>query len=202
MKPFLLSVTTLVFLISCAGLPPSAGPDDSLVIGSFVLDFPKGFYDLSRMSIENGVLLQIQDKTGGGSFSVYTQKGRFWFMAVAAHDYRLVSYRLVKSIGGVDYHLGKRDIDIAFTALPGKVNYVGDFRYVFNMPLNSRWIAREFCEPDYQMEITLDSATRIDYVYEYSSAPRQWDVQALNDFMKELSPASPWLDREIVEVGK
>ncbi len=202
MKHYLLTATALALLISCAGLPSSIGTNDSLVIGSFTLDFPKGFFDISRTSIESGVQLNFRDVTDGKNFSIRTRKGHFWFIAAGGHDYELVSFELLKSTGGDYYNIGTRDIGITFPTEQGKVIYPGDFRCIFSLPLNSTWIARPFGEPDYHVAIQPESGTRIDYVYRYSTAPRQWDDQTLRDFMKGLDPASPWLDREIIEVGK
>jgi hypothetical protein len=202
MKPISLSAVALALLISCAGLPPSVGPNDSLVIGSFVLDFPKGFFDMSRTSIQTGVQLNFRDVTDGRNFSVRTQRGHFWFIAAGGHDYTLESFELFKSIGGDYYSVGTRPVGTTFRAEKEKVIYPGDFRFIFSQPLNSVQIAQPFGEPDYHVAIQPESGVRIDYVYGYSSAPRQWDDRALTDFMKELDPASPWSDREIVDVGR
>ncbi len=167
-----------------------------------MLDFPKGFFDMSLTSIGTGVQLNFRDVTDGKNFSIRTQKGHFWFIAAGGHDYELVSFELLKSDSGDYYNIGTRDIGITFPTEQGKVIYPGDFRFIFSLPLNSTWIARPFGEPDYHVAIQPEAGTRIDYVYRYSTVPRQWNDEALTDFMKGLDPAGPWLDRETVDAGK
>jgi hypothetical protein len=204
MKLFLLVAITgaaLALLVSCGGLPPSTSPTDALVIGSFILDFPTGFFDKSRMSIRSGVQLNFLDLTSGAYFSVFTRRGHFWFIAKGGDDYELVSYEYITTIGANDYHLGARSIGVGFHTRPGDVIYPGDFRFTFTMPPNSTQIAQPAGELDYELEDKMLSAMRIDYVFRDSSAPLQWNDKALVDFMQGLASESLWLGQEVVDVG-
>jgi hypothetical protein len=201
MKAMLICSVALALLASCAGLPPSGGPSDALVIGSLVLDFPTGFFDKSRMSIGSGVRLNFLDVNSDTYFTVHTQKGHFWFIANGGDDYELVSFDYITQIGANDYHLGARSVGIRFHTSPGKVVYPGDFRFIFTMPPNSTQLAQPAAERDFELEDMTLAAMRIDYVFRDSEAPRKWNDEALMDFMRGLASQSLWLGQEIVDAG-
>lgn len=76
-----LFLVAVLDVLSCAGIPKPETPQDTLIIGSFVLDFPDGFFDDPSRAITSGIELTITNTTKDSSFSVRDRAKRLLFLS-------------------------------------------------------------------------------------------------------------------------
>lgn len=53
----------IFILVSCASFPEPKEEGDSLVIGSFVVDFPDGFFNKAPRTVKEGVWIEFENIT-------------------------------------------------------------------------------------------------------------------------------------------
>jgi NHL repeat len=135
MKKWMLPGLVVLFAMSCATVPPAEKPGDTLVIGSFILDFPDGLFREEPRTFTSGVALTITNVTQRTSFKVATSdQGYFWFRSNGTDSYELASCHY-------DYESGSRwryqldsKIGYQFTTVPRSVFYLGHLRLILRHP--------------------------------------------------------------------
>ena len=87
MKKLLWSaLVVLLTLGACAGMPEPEEAENSLVIGSLVLDYPDGFFDMKPCCFTRGVKLTILNTTTNRRFTLTTDDGYFYFLSTPVPD--------------------------------------------------------------------------------------------------------------------
>ena len=185
MKKLLVIVSVMVLLISCTTMLPLPEQEgNSLVIGSFILDFPDGFFDLSPRKFDSYVQLQFKNVTQGSSFTLRTRSGYFYFLTNGTDKYILEYFKLGQTtIGTTRYTFGGEMLNLQISTLPNKVIYLGHIVFT---------------------EASPDVAKRRDITTTYEFEPSStvsWNRDLLLQYISAQHGA-PWLDYEIVEYGK
>ena len=176
-----------ILLAGCAGLPEPEGTGNSLIIGSFVLEFPDGFFDRPACTIENGISLRFRNITTDKRFRIKTTyPGFFYFLASGSDDYMLetYAYETQKGTRGT-YTLSERKVDLRITPGPDRVVYVGHIAKVYSSPTVHRAYG--------------DRSTTWDFKESWA---REWNKSAAVLFIADQNPESRWLRYEIVEYGR
>jgi hypothetical protein len=203
----LLGLGAMLLLASCAGLPAPQTPQESLVVGSFVLDFPDSFFDRAPRTIDTQVELDFRDITKGTSFPIFTSNGRFWFVASGSDEYVLDSSEFSSWMQSHGYHVGNREIGLRIPTAPGKILDLGDIRLVYRNPQASgaggityRWYNYETeasLIPSTSPVLLADMTVR-DWIFDVSMS-RQSEKSALADFLKQVDQSGAWRDREVID---
>ncbi len=181
-KLILLIAVVMVALVSCSSLPKPESEDDSLVIGSLVLDFPDGFFDRPPDKFSTGVQLRIVNQTQGTSFDVVTTSGGyFWFMSNGTDSYMLERYTLKTRTAGGTYSAGGI-LDYGWTVSPGRIDYIGHFVVTYKKP--DKMVTSSPGERD--------TTWKFDRFLARKTQPGQ--VKAL---LSSKEPASPWNSYEV-----
>ena len=187
MKRLALSFLVALVVTSCAGLPPAENKDDSLVIGSFIVDFPDGFFDQKPRTIDGCITLTFKNLTQGSSFTVLTTDGGyFWFLSNGSDSYELQKYRWEDAdLPGRKFTL-ESNLGYTFPAVPEKVLYLGHFLLSYRLPE----------KPD-------PSAYGGGHVSEVqwnftASMKREAKTDAMSEFLKRRAPESAWISHDIV----
>jgi hypothetical protein len=184
MKRLLLLVGLLVLIYSCASLPEPKVAEDSLVIGSLVLDFPDGFFNLPARKIEGTVFVNVHNVTKDSNFSVMTvSPGMFSFLSNGSDEYVIESYEYKEQSGAGGYTLGIQPFGSKFVASPGRVLYIGH-------------ITKTFAKPEIYRATGSGGST---WNFKESWA-MNWDKNAVLAFLTIKNPKSAWLSREVLEV--
>ena len=111
---------------SCASLPKPKSEGSSLVIGSLVLDFPDGFFDLSSRKIEIGVTVNFLNVTTNRRFSVFTDRGGiFFFLTNGSDEFLFESFQYKDLSGAGGYTLGETPLKLKILTTVDKVIYLG-----------------------------------------------------------------------------
>ncbi len=185
MKRFLLLLGLVIALVSCAGLPKPESEGDSLVIGSLILDFPDGFFNLSPRKFDRSVRLLFWNTTQGESFTLSTAGGYFCFLTNGTDEYVLKTFEIKKMrIIDTIYSFGGDPIDFKISTVPDKVIYLGHILFTYT--------EAEFAKRK--------GETRY-YNYE-SSVSVAWHRDAMVQYIEQAQKDSPWLDVKIVEYRK
>jgi hypothetical protein len=172
-------------MLSCAGFPEPAEDGNSLVVGTFLLDFPDGFFDTPPRKFDMNVKLSFRNVTQNSRFDVYTNRGYFFFQTNGTDQYVLEDFNLQKiKIGNSMYTFGGDPINLKIANSPNKIIYLGDIVYTYNAPEDTSRRGR---------------TTYYSYV---PSVQVDWDTDALRQYIEQNNPDSAWLTREIVEYGK
>ncbi len=199
-------------LSGCAGLPAPENEDDSLIIGSLVLDFPDGFFDWPGRKIDREVMVTVHNVTRNKNFTLMTSRGYFHFLGNGSDEYVLKNCKYRTREGGASYTLGERALGLKIVTTPGKVLYVGHIVLTYKKPGGpgrKDLGARSMFRGDYKipadrqgnravLRLFMD-ATSWDYQV---SVDRSWDRVGLRQFLKERGADSLWLAREIVEYAQ
>ena len=185
MKKLLLGflVVLLLCLTACAGLPKPEEGGSSLVIGSLVLDYPDGFFDLSPCCFTRGVKITIQNATTGKHFSLTTNNSYFYFLSNGTDEYVLESYEYTKRTDKGEYNVG-RNVDQKFSPVPNSLVYLGH-------------ITITYAAPDKVDKDKLGRKTTTYWDYNVS-ADVDYDSEALRGYIEETDPGSAWLSYELV----
>jgi hypothetical protein len=178
-------VALIAALVSCAGFPEPESSDDSLVIGSLILDFPDGFFDTPPQEFDMNVKINFKNTTKDTSFSLYTSRGYYYFLTNGTDEYVLEDFLLQQVvIGNSRYTFGGGQLKLPIAATPGKVIYLGHLVVTYAAP---------------QATKRRGQSTYFDYK---SSASLNWDENTLLQYIRQQQPNSPWLDLEVIHYGK
>ena len=96
MKRLLSAVVIAGLLVSCAGFPQPVEEATTLIIGSWILDFPDGFFDTPARQFDMNVQLSFHNTTQDKRFAIYTNRGYFYFQSNGTDDYVLEKFQLKK----------------------------------------------------------------------------------------------------------
>lgn len=204
----LLSVTaTLTSLIACATVPAPRASSESLVIGSFALSFPDGFFGFAQTVVDSQVRLNIRDLTTGRWFSVYTVGGHFNFRVNGADRYVVESSEYHAWKGTGQCVVGARPLGVAIPAEAGKVISLGNLVLTYT-PHGTTPITRDdWSATDYQLEPPNPAsdfypviATKVGWDYS-TRLTRSADSAQLLAYLHAIDARSAWERRGIVEVG-
>ncbi len=180
-KLFPLLLLAGVFLASCASFPKPESDTDTLVVGSFIADFPDGFFDTPARKLDSGLRLDFVNVNTQKSFSVVTGKGGyFFFLANGGDHYQLASYSYDVTIETKGYYRGGNRLTYSFNAEPGSVTYLGHFLFTSSSP---------------QMTHPEGRGAQWSFKYNLNRADQTDDAR---QYLQQTAPAdSPWLSREI-----
>jgi len=179
--PLLLIV---LLILSCASIPQPHTPDDTLVIGSLVLDFPDGFFDYPPRTITSGIELVITNKTEGYAFSVRTFKdGYFCFVSNGHDSFSLDRFSYERKEQSWQQVTLKSALGIPVTLSPGRVRYLGKLTIAYRRPQRKN--------------IATGDRTNI-WQFEPSVSGENQKQQMI-EYLRTLDPNSQWLSYEIVQ---
>jgi hypothetical protein len=180
---WVLPMVLLLVLGACAGFPPPEEGGSSLVIGSLVLDYPDGFFDLKPCCFTRGVKLVILNATTDKRFSLTTDDGYFYFLSNGTDNYVLESYEYTKRTDTGEYNVG-RNVGQKFSPVPNSLVYLGH-------------ITITYAAPDKVDKDKLGRKTTTYWDYNVS-AGMDYDSDALLEYIREIEPDSSWLSYELV----
>ncbi len=169
------------FLVSCASFPKPESDNDTLVVGSFIADFPDGFFDAPARKLDSGLRLDFTNVTTDQKFSLITGKGGyFYFLGNGGDHYQLNSYSYQVTIETKGTYHGGNRLTYSFNAKPGAVHYLGHFL---------------FTSKDPQMTHPEGRGAQWSFKYSIDRADQTEDARA---YLQQTAPAdSPWLAKEI-----
>jgi hypothetical protein len=175
-------------LLACASFPEPQGTEDSLVIGSLILDFPDGLYDGLPQKVDINVRVTFRNVTRNERFHVYTKRGYFYFPTNGSDEFILESYRILQTrIEDTLYSFSDQRVELKVVNSPNRVIYLGRISVTCSDPR----LVREF------------GAGGGNRYYRYGvSVTVQWHQDLLRRYLERRQPDSPWLDLEIVEYGR
>jgi hypothetical protein len=181
MKRLIIPVAIAFALISCASLPRPQSSDDSLVIGSFVVDFPDGFFDRPAATFASGVWVKIANQTRGTSFQIITTPGGyFWFMSNGSDSYSLEGFEFKTQTASGTYSIRDK-IDYKWTVSPGHVHYIGHLAFTYK-------------KPDKASTETYGGTTHWSFE---RSLDKKSKPEAVREYLKATDPESPWISYEV-----
>ena len=178
MSKWLFPIAAVPFLLACASIPAPEGPDDSLVIGCFTLDFPDGFFDQTKRTITSGVTLNFINETTGKKFWITTSDGFYQFLSNGTDSYLFDSYHLQSSGGSVGGEFNKN-----LPLKPHCVVYLGHMTVIYAKPQKTH-------------KTSMDEKT-VYWNYE-RSVKMLFNEGELRTYLSSKDPQSPWLDYEVV----
>ena len=183
MKKFLLVAGIVALLFACASFPEPEGQGNSLVIGSFVLDFPDGFFREPPCKFTSGVTIHVVNVTKNTNFTLTTSHpGYFYFLTNGSDEFKLDSWEFETKVATRTYRLNRNPMGLKIEPAPDKVIYLGHIAILYLKPK----IARAYG----------DQSSTWDYKNDVSA---RWDKEALLQFIRDKAPESQWLDREVLE---
>jgi len=179
-----LFLVAVLGVLSCAGIPKPETPQDTLVVGSFVLDFPDGFFDDPPRAITSGIELTITNTTKDSSFSVRTgPNGYYSFLSNGSDSFSLTSFFYEEKTLSSRRATIHGTLDMPFETNAGQVRYVGKVTVIYQRPQRTykntgdRTIYWAF-------EPSVSSANCRDEMIEY---------------IKSMDPECEWLSRDVDE---
>jgi len=179
-------VLVVLLLVSCSGIPPAEKSGDTLVIGSFVVDFPDGFFNEEPRTFFSGLALTFKNVTQDNSFTIATtDNGYFWFLSNGTDSYELAKYRYNYESGSRRRFVLDTKIGYSFTALPQSVLYVGHLKLTYSRPQKPDPTA--YGGSKRVVEWNFDTAWNRDYRTEELSAQ-----------LNRIPGGSSWLSRKVV----
>ena len=186
-KIILLFVVLLTtgLILSCLGLPQPADENESLVVGSLIMDYPDGFFRIGSMTFRNGIKLNIVNLATKNKFSVKTSNGYFRFIANGQDGYLVRSYELIYVRGNWTYTCGPYDIGIRIPDNPHKVFYLGHVTELNTLPefldKKSSGGNTTTTSYDYKTEIIVDKDIEDIKLYLADSEWLSYDIVDLSD---------------------
>jgi hypothetical protein len=179
MKQLILLAGVIALLCSCASFPEPESQGDSLVIGSFVLDFPDGFFNQPPRKITSGVTLHMVNVTKNRNFTLMTMyPGYFYFLTNGSDEFKFDSWEFETE----GYQLHRNPIKWRIIPAPDKVIYIGHSSIMYLKPKIKRAYG--------------DQSSTWNFEHDFSF---KWDKEATLQFIKKIAPESQWLSREVVE---
>jgi hypothetical protein len=182
----LCALSLLLLLTSCAGVPRPESDESTLVIGSFILDYPDGIFEYNARTIPVGIYITIRNNTQDSTFVVRTMEGGyFYFLSNGSDSYSLVSYRYMFTAAGRQEYTLQGGFKAAFTAAPGQICYLGD-------------IVFRNAKPRKTEEVT-DAAGGKHTSWSYEqTATRDDKPDQVISFLQKQDANSPWITRTVV----
>jgi hypothetical protein len=175
-----LGAGALAALLSCASLPEPEGPDTALVIGSFTMAFPDGFFGGVPRTFTQGAKLYFANLRTSKSFSILSDsRGYFSFLSNGTDEYAFVGGEMKLNETGRQSSFGGR-VMRRFPTVPGKVVYLGHFTLSFTHPQKTAKQANKAIIWNYEEVVDLE-----------------WRDEELQQYLAAKSPDSAWLQREL-----
>ena len=163
---------------------------------------------MGARTVKDNIEVNVLDNTTGKEFSVYSDKGYFWFTTNGTDEYTLESSQFSETVGSSAAVLGERKIGLKIPATAGSVLYAGDISFVYTYYADSfTGFKVEKRQPDYTIMVGGTSmgpegthgANRRDYIYSVTMS-QVWDQKALQDYLKDAAPSAPWISRQVMDV--
>ena len=178
-----LFVPIALLLVSCAGFPKPASGSDTLAIGSFIVDFPDGFYGGSPRTIDWPIKLEIMNSSTSEAFKVITKPGGYFYFVTNGRDtfvLKSCSYNLETGSGS---YSGGANLSYKITVDPGCVQYLGHFKVT-----NS------------DMHQVTDENSRRTWTTKLSWSQENKKSEA-KQYLQDNAQDTPWLTYEIHPAG-
>jgi len=171
---------TAFIVAACASIPRPGSEDDSLVVGSLVLDFPDGFFDDGPRTLDQSVAVEIENMTEGRTFTVITEPGGYFSFLSDGKD--LYSLRQVRFTRRRDRTITKTDtdLDIRFTASPHAVLYLGHIVITYVLVKRPSKLDR-----------VEGHTTIFEYDLKGANTDRHEEMLA---YLRKTDPKSPWAE--------
>jgi hypothetical protein len=186
MKRLVLLAGILVLFVSsagCASLPKPKGGGSSLVIGSFVMDFPDGFFNEGKRKIEATVTVNFRNITTGQKFNCFTERGgMFYFLTNGSDEFMFESFEYRSSEGSSRYSIGETPLKLKIQTTTDKVIYLGHITFTYAKPTLERDPGSGTTSWGFERSIALN-----------------WDKDSTLAFILKKQPNSDWLAREVLE---
>lgn len=167
-------------LASCASVPKPEGESDTLVVGSFVSEFPDGFFGDPGRTLETNLRLDFTNLTSGQDFSVVTGKnGYFYFLSNGSDKYELTGYSFRENVERETFS-GGNTLSYKFGPSSRCVHYLG------------HWVLTN-ANPG--MKNATGTGTQT-WSYEYS-IDRTFKTDEMRDYLQKEAADSVWLSYEV-----
>ncbi|HET6485926.1 MAG TPA: hypothetical protein VFH83_05875 [Spirochaetia bacterium] len=132
-----------LLLVSCASIPKPETESDTLVVGSFAVDYPDGFYNLPPRTLVSNIRLDFMNRSTGKEFWVITDfDGRYSFLSSGGQSYELKSFAYDLRDGNTSFS-GSSSISYRFYAPAHSVLYLGDIHFREEKPTQKTTVSRE-----------------------------------------------------------
>ena len=179
-----ITVLTLagLVLLSCASIPKPEAESDTLVLGTFEVDYPDGFFDQAPRTLVSNIRLDFVNMTTGKEFWATTDFcGHFSFLSAGGQSYALKrsAYDLRE---GNETFSGSSSVSYQFSAPTHSVLYVGHLSLREEKPTRKETVSGE----------TTWSFT--DY---FDRSDRSDEMKA---YLQKSAKDTPWLSYDFVSV--
>jgi len=182
MKRWLLGIGVLFLLLSCASFPEPESQGNSLVIGTFVMDFPDGFFQEPPRKFRSDVVINFANEMTKEKFSLSTSHpGYFYFLSNGTDDYVFESFELKVESGSYWWDMHKTELKKRIITSPDKVIYLGNIVVSYRRPKKK-----------------LEGASMTSWHFEQSISTA-WDRDALTKYIRAKKKDSRWLTCAILE---
>jgi hypothetical protein len=182
---------TLLSLLSAAGcstLPAPKTENDSLVVGSFVVDFPDSFFGGGPRKIINGVRLDFMNNNTGEKLILLTSNGFFRFITNGSDDYIFTSFSFEEEYDNHIITIGPVPLRIPLLGVAAKVLYAGHTVVTFSQP---------------EVLGFTDDAGMTKKTFNYKQTlSTDWKEEAVSEFLKQFGAENTWGKLPILKIGK
>jgi len=174
-------------LVACAGIPKPEAESDTLVVGSLVIDYPDGFYNLPARRIESGIRLDFVNSTSGRDFAVYTSNGGyFYFLSNGTDRYMLKDCRYeVTDPSTQSTYSGGARLAYKFSVEPKSVQYLGHLIYHFSHPKPSQYGNNGTA---WSFDRSVDVESRLDALRDYLQTAGKDSVWTTYEILADFTP--------------
>jgi hypothetical protein len=177
------ALAALLALGACAGMPEPDEAENTLVIGSLVLDFPDGFFGQSPRSFAYNVKLNIRNATTGKRFTLTTSDGYYYFLSSGRDMYVLEGYEYYVEMTNHRYNIS-RNIGMTIAPEAGKLYYLGHITITYGSP---ELVSRD-----------LSGGEKTTYWDFDISSNTEYKPGAVKLYIREKDPDCCWLTYELV----
>lgn len=177
MKKRIAILGLLPLLLSCASFPEPEAPENSLVIGYLVLDYPDGYFEHGRRTFTSGITVNLTNQASGRKFWLTTSNGFFHFLSNGTDSYTLDTYKL-----SVEGATSEGRLKRSFTTKPHSVVYLGHLTLTYAHP---------------QKKVSNLDTKLVYWDYEFSSSFK-YNEGDLQTYLQSRDPDGPWQEYEVV----
>jgi ankyrin repeat protein len=154
-----LAILSLVVLLfsACIGLPHAENESDTLVIGSFIIDFPDGFLMEQPKTIDSRITLTVKNLTKEKSFTILTHEaGYFWFLCNGKDSYELEKFSWEDTTYSGHKFTLESKINYSFKTVPQHVLYLGHYALHYRQPEKQNPSANGTGQRNFKTSMDLD----------------------------------------------
>jgi hypothetical protein len=177
MKKLLFGFVVMTFLVSCTSLPEPESNTNSLVIGSFDIEFHDVYND-SSITEAAGIKLFFTNLTQNRYFILTTDSnGYYYYLTNGSDEYVLTKFEYSKRFGIYEYTMGC-PLDIPISTSTAKLIFMGHSTIIFSELLGT----------------TLTTPPQVEVSFHVD-----WDRTAMLSYLEDKQSDCCWLDYDIIE---